>query len=112
MSLKLRVEDYAGQNCEVQLGPLDLDGEFQNVYAPRPQIPSQKLGPPAIGALLSRFIFVWEGSPSKIDYGRKGTLILSSLLEDLVKVCYAHGPSLPTPACLFLFLVFNWGRPF
>ncbi|CAJ1361628.1 unnamed protein product, partial [Effrenium voratum] len=33
MSLKLRVEDYAGQNCEVQLGPLDLDGEFQNVYA-------------------------------------------------------------------------------
>ena len=25
----------------------------------------------------------WEGSPIKIDYRRKGTLILSSLLEDL-----------------------------
>ena len=27
--------------------------------------------------------FLGEGSPTKIDYGKKGTLILSSLLEDL-----------------------------
>ena len=28
--------------------------------------------------------FLGEGSPTKIDYRKKGTLILSSLLEDLV----------------------------
>ena len=28
--------------------------------------------------------FGWEGSPTKIDYRKKGTLILTSLLEDLV----------------------------
>ena len=27
-----------------------------------------------------------EGSPSKIDYRKKGTLILTSLLEDLVSI--------------------------
>ncbi|CAJ1403364.1 unnamed protein product [Effrenium voratum] len=53
MSLKLRVEDYAGQNCEVQLGPLDLDGEFQNVYAPRRQIPNP-FGPFATILFASR----------------------------------------------------------
>ena len=29
--------------------------------------------------------FLAEGSPSKIDYHNKGTLILASLLEDLVE---------------------------
>ena len=29
--------------------------------------------------------FAWEGSPTKIDYRKKGTLILSSLLEDLAE---------------------------
>ena len=29
--------------------------------------------------------FLGEGSPTKIDYRRKGTLILSSLLEGLVQ---------------------------
>ena len=28
--------------------------------------------------------FLGEGSPTKIDYRKKGTLILTSLLEDLV----------------------------
>ena len=28
-------------------------------------------------------LFWGEGSPTKIDYGKKGTLILTSLLEDL-----------------------------
>ena len=32
---------------------------------------------------LSHPFFGWEGSPTKIDYSKKGTLILSSLLEDL-----------------------------
>ena len=32
---------------------------------------------------LSHPIFGWEGSPTKIDYRKKGTLIRSSLLEDL-----------------------------
>ena len=41
------------------------------------------LGPPAIGANFYRFFFAWEGSPTKIDYSKKGTLILTSLLEDL-----------------------------
>ena len=29
----------------------------------------------------------WEGSPTKIDYRKKGTLILTSLLEDLMRSC-------------------------
>ena len=32
---------------------------------------------------LSHHFFGREGSPTKIDYGKKGTLILTSLLEDL-----------------------------
>ena len=35
-------------------------------------------------ALLS--LFLGEGSPTKIDYRKKGTRILTSLLEDLVVV--------------------------
>ena len=34
--------------------------------------------------------FLEEGSPTKIDYRKKGTLILTSLLEDLVG-CEAFG---------------------
>ena len=30
--------------------------------------------------------FFGEGSPTKIDYRKKGTLILTSLLEDLIRV--------------------------
>ena len=34
-----------------------------------------------------------EGSPTKIDYRQKGTLILTSLLEDLVAIAGGHkGP--------------------
>ena len=43
---------------------------------------AKDVGPPAIGALLHRF-FLGEGSPTEIDYRKKGTLILASLLEDL-----------------------------
>ena len=40
-----------------------------------------RLGPP----LLPFYPFVGEGSPTKIDYRKKGTLMLTSLLEDLVE---------------------------
>ena len=39
------------------------------------------LGPPVVPFTP----FLGEGSPTKIDYRKKGTLILNSLLEDLVK---------------------------
>ena len=39
---------------------------------------------PQLGALFKTPCFGWEGSPTKIDYRRKGTLILASPLEDLV----------------------------
>ena len=51
--------------------------------------------------------FLGEGSPTKIDYRTKGTLILTSLLEDLGKQifsCRAHtrrmcrSPQLPVDA--------------
>ena len=55
-------------------------------YADRPHGSSAngcaRLGPPAIGALSHPF-FGWEGSPTKIDYIKKGTLILTSPLVDL-----------------------------
>ena len=38
-----------------------------------------RLGPPVVPFCP----FLGEGSPSKIDYRKKGTLILTSLLEDL-----------------------------
>ena len=34
-------------------------------------------------ALLPFIFFGWEGSPTKIDYRKQGTLILTALLEDL-----------------------------
>ena len=39
------------------------------------------LGPP-VAPFYPSF---WGGSPAKLDYRKKGTLILSSLLEDLVE---------------------------
>ena len=33
----------------------------------------------------SALLFWGEGSPTKIDYSKKGTLVLTSLLEDLAK---------------------------
>ena len=45
---------------------------------PRSMVVSSR---PPSSALLP---FVGEGSPTKIDYRKKGTLILTSLLEDLV----------------------------
>ena len=35
---------------------------------------------------LSPILFWGEGSPTKIDYRKKGTLLLTSLLEDLGKL--------------------------
>ena len=43
-------------------------------------IPDMLLGPPLVP--FSRF-FLGEGSTTKIDYRKKGTLILTSLLENL-----------------------------
>ena len=47
-----------------------------------------------MGALSHRFFFGWEGFPTEIDYTKKGTLILSALLEDLVDLHCQH--------CIFL----------
>ena len=61
---------------------------------------------PAIGALVYRFFFGWEGSPTEIEHRKKqvGTLILSSLPEDLViesVVCHNHaGGALDESGCL------------
>ena len=42
------------------------------------------LGPPAVPF----FLFFWgSGSFAKVDYRKKGPLILTSLLEDLVMIC-------------------------
>ena len=41
------------------------------------------LGPPVVPSFYPS---LGEGSPTKIDYRKKGTLILTSLLEDLVPV--------------------------
>ena len=61
-------------------------------------------------------LFGWEGSPTKIDYRKKGTLILTTLLEDLVHL-YGQSPSrcarihgcapfkVMYPACIWPFVV-------
>ena len=41
---------------------------------------------------LVRFLFWGEGSPTKIDDRKKGTLILTSLLEDMVVKHHLFGP--------------------
>ena len=47
-----------------------------------------------------RFFLGWEGSPTKIDYRKKGTLILTSLLEDLGKFLFQEArPWLWTNGC-------------
>ena len=48
---------------------------------PPPRI-DEMLGPP-----VPFYPCSGEGSPTKTDYGKKGTLILSSLLEDLGSIC-------------------------
>ena len=57
-----------------------------------PKVVCGWLGPPKVP--FYRFFFGWEGSPTKIDYRKKGTLLLTSLLEDLVGVgcCQKKGP--------------------
>ena len=45
----------------------------------RLQGPQHWLGPPVVPF----YPFLGEGSPTKIDYRKEGTLILTSLLEDL-----------------------------
>ena len=39
--------------------------------------------------------FLGEGSPTKMDYRKKGTLILTSLQEDLARVCLKMGTRSP-----------------
>ena len=39
------------------------------------------LGPPVVAF----YPFLGEGSPTKLDYRKRGTLILTSLLEDLAQ---------------------------
>ena len=41
----------------------------------------------------------WEGSLTKIDYRKQGTLILTSLLEDLVKVGFGSNIGAYEPDC-------------
>ena len=47
-----------------------------------PQLQFFGLGPPVVPF----YPFLGEGSPTKTDYGKKGTLILTTLLEVLVGV--------------------------
>ena len=54
------------------------------------------LGPPA-RCPFSPFLWVGWESPAKIDYRKKGTLIRTSLLEDLVLACTGIDPC--TVAC-------------
>ena len=58
-----------------------VDGGFLGLI-PQNQRASH-LGPPVVPFLT---LFLGEGSPAKIDYRKKGTLILTSLLKDLVIV--------------------------
>ena len=51
---------------------------------------------------LSHPFFGWEGSPTKIDYRKKGTLILTSLLEDLDPFTVLQMVSMWTRAFWFL----------
>ena len=53
-----------------------------------------QLGPPARCPLSS--VFGWEGFPTKIDYRKGGTLILTSLLEDLARVDAGESGRIPT----------------
>ena len=46
--------------------------------------PLERLGPPVVPFLP----FFGEGSPTKLDYRRKGTLILTVVLEDLAQSCF------------------------
>ena len=46
---------------------------------------ARPLGPPVVPDLPHSFVG-WEGSPTKTDYRKKGTLVLTALLEDLVHV--------------------------
>ena len=46
---------------------------------------SHSLDPPVVPFYP---LFFWEGSALKIDYRKKGTLILTSLLEDLVVLAW------------------------
>ena len=54
---------------------------FHSLHPTRNPLHQVSLLRPQLGALLPTF---WgEVSPTKIDYSKKGTLILFSLLEDL-----------------------------
>ena len=47
-----------------------------------------QLGPPVVPFLT---LFMGEGSPTKIDYRKKGALILTSLLQDLANLKFLKG---------------------
>ena len=50
-----------------------------------------------------------EGSPTKIDYRQKGTLILSSLLEDLILYQKGLGPPVESLDTLLPVVYFSRG---
>ena len=54
--------------------------------ASKPELEKDK-GQYALGFFSSALLspFLGEGSPTKIDYRKKGTLVLTSLLEDLLE---------------------------
>ena len=52
---------------------------------------SAKAGPPVVP--FYPFSFLGEGSPTKTDYRRKGTLILTSRLEDLENLPFSNSES-------------------
>ena len=74
--------------------PAETGGSKPQEWGPCPkrnEFPLEMgLGPPA-RCPWSHFFFGWEGSPTKIDYREKGTLIPTSLLEDLVSLWPTFG---------------------
>ena len=62
---------------------LPMDSLALTMLPVAPELGTGAIGPPAIGAVLPFLFWGRFGSPTKIDYRKKGTLILFSLLEDL-----------------------------
>ena len=48
---------------------------------------------------VANSFFGWEGSPTKIGYRKKGTLTLSSPLEELVVVPWTEAFGCPSSSC-------------
>ena len=69
----------------LSLGHFSISARHDSRAAGTAESASPLLGPPVVAF----FPFLGEGSPTKIDYRKNGTLILTSLLEDSSLVLFA-----------------------